>query len=134
MKARSQIVAPSVRVRRYRFGDDQRLMKRYLGSLDNAAEPDHIATSAQIRGPPTSTASHGKPPTLSHETVILRELYVTPMCQTATYASAVSVHHVTVHTAESFSPCSRQSPVRSQSHRPLRQILCPKQPGETEPG
>ncbi|UQC87419.1 uncharacterized protein CLUP02_12924 [Colletotrichum lupini] len=76
MKVRSQMVAPSARVRRYRFGDGQKVMRRYLGLLDNAAEPDDIATSAQIRGPPTSTASHEKPPTLSHETVILRELYV----------------------------------------------------------
>ncbi|KAK1461513.1 hypothetical protein CMEL01_14467 [Colletotrichum melonis] len=85
MKVRSQMVAPSARVRRYRFGDGQKVMRRYLGLLDNAAEPDDIATSAQIRGPPTSTASHEKPPTLSHETVILREFGVcTPFHDTYT--------------------------------------------------
>ncbi|KAK1499508.1 hypothetical protein CCUS01_00233 [Colletotrichum cuscutae] len=137
MKVRSQMVAPSARVRRYRFGDGQKVMRRYLGLLDNAAEPDDIATSAQIRGPPTSTATHEKPPTLSHKTVILRELYVgNPTCakQLPTPQRCLYTISQYLHTAESFSQCLRLSPVRSHSHRPLGQILSPKQPGETEPG
>ncbi|KAL4411197.1 hypothetical protein CABS03_08538 [Colletotrichum abscissum] len=93
MKVRSQMVAPSARVRRYRFGDGQKVMRRYLGLLDNAAEPDDIATSAQIRGPPTSTASHEKPPTLSHETVILREF-----CTTVTGGQPSTRHSIATPT------------------------------------